>query len=161
MHGQRMREYEEWVHRIWGDSSENNRAKLDEILVRMLAEVNDDTYTALEKLLKKHEELRMLGICTLGLNEEAGEVTGPIKKWIRNPIKHPMDADMIEHIVDEAGDVLYYLVKILGWVGSSLDEAMTANESKINVRYNGDECPRCLNADPNCKFCKGANYHAE
>ena len=55
-----------------------------------------------------------------------------IKKYIRNPVENPIDRD---HIIDECGDVLYYLCKILHWVDADLNDAMQANEEKINERY--------------------------
>lgn len=127
----KMEQYESWVEAIWGDTT-NEPGKILNIMDRMVASRQGDVDAALQDAIRQIEDLRMLNICCLGLNEEAGEVTGPIKKYIRNPVKNPVNR---EHIIDECGDVLYYLTKILHWVDATLNDAMQANEEKINVRY--------------------------
>jgi NTP pyrophosphatase (non-canonical NTP hydrolase) len=66
----------------------------------------------------------------LGLTNEAGEAAGVVKKWATQG--HDLRR---EDVVEEAGDTLYYLVRLLNKVGSSLPEAMIANMLKRCKRY--------------------------
>lgn len=125
--------YENWVEEIWGDTGPD---KAEEHVQRVIADADGDINHALEQLALEYQELRENFICTVGLCEEAGEVAGPIKKNVRNPDKHPIDRDKI---IDEAGDVLYYLVKKLHSVDATISEALEANMAKINVRYGKPE----------------------
>ena len=68
--------------------------------------------------------------CVEGVVTEAGELMDLIKKgkWYGKAI--PTDK-----LIDEAGDVLFYLTGLLSHIGSSLDEAIRANERKLTTRY--------------------------
>ena len=70
---------------------------------------------------------------TLGLANEAGEVAGKIKKWIRDN-----DADLSrldkEALADELGDVMWYLAMLANKVGMSLDDIATRNIDKLSSR---------------------------
>lgn len=122
-------DYERWVEAVWGDTGPSKAA---EHVQHLLAESGGDSEQALDKLAHEFQDLRENFICTVGLCEEAGEVAGPVKKNVRNATKHPLDRDKI---VDECGDVLYYLVKKLHSVDATLEEAMDVNMGKINARY--------------------------
>lgn len=79
----------------------------------------------------------------LGLTGEAGEVADILKKFLYQG--HNLDTD---NIIDELGDVLYYLVIITKFMGSTLDEVMTKNMIKRLKRYpNGFDKKRSVNRD--------------
>lgn len=64
----------------------------------------------------------------LGLNDEAGEFAGKIKKWYRDG-KFDNAAT-----VKEAGDVLWYLTRACDGLGTSIPELMVANMRKLQDR---------------------------
>jgi NTP pyrophosphatase (non-canonical NTP hydrolase) len=66
----------------------------------------------------------------IGLVGEAAEVMDIIKKSVYKST--PVDA---AKVVDECGDCLFYLAMVLKSVNSSLDEAMTVNNKKLELRY--------------------------
>lgn len=74
------------------------------------------------------EEARV--IFTMGLAGETSEVVDEIKKVIGHG--KPYDR---EKLVDEMGDVLWYLSQ-LAWIhGITMSEIMEANTVKLNARY--------------------------
>lgn len=71
----------------------------------------------------------------LGLGEEAGEVMGKIKKWLRGDDgQGKMTEERIENIKLELGDVLWYIANISEDLGISLDDVARANVTKIESR---------------------------
>lgn len=64
----------------------------------------------------------------LGLTGEAGEVADKLKKWIRDE-----EADW-ESVVDELGDVLWYVAQIAGYLGYDLSEVALRNIKKLEDR---------------------------
>lgn len=77
----------------------------------------------------------------LGLAGEAGEVADHIKKHQFQG--HDLDKN---EIVNECGDVLWYLAEILEGVGVSMEEAMRLNIDKLMRRYpDGFEVERSVN----------------
>ncbi len=71
-----------------------------------------------------------LDLGALGLAGEAGEVVDLIKKFLY--AGHPLDA---EELVEELGDVLWYVALICHAVGTSIGEVMAANVEKLRRRY--------------------------
>lgn len=69
----------------------------------------------------------------IGLSGEAGELLDLFKKSVYK--KTPIDP---LRLVDEAGDVLFYLTLVLEASGSSIQEAMDVNYAKLTARY-GDK----------------------
>ena len=67
----------------------------------------------------------------LGLAGEAGEVADIIKKGIL----HGKGTDTTGRIVEELGDVLWYVAGLASHYGLSLDDIMEANIAKIRERY--------------------------
>lgn len=77
-----------------------------------------------------------LGIvyCGLGVSGEGGEVGDKIKKiWRDKDLSALEDADR-EHILAEAGDVLWYLAALAGELHSSLEEIAVINIEKLKAR---------------------------
>jgi len=69
----------------------------------------------------------------LGLGNEAGEVQGKIKKVLRDK-GGVFDADSKVAIIDECGDVLWYLAALLKDLDSSLEVAASYNMKKLISR---------------------------
>lgn len=106
--------------------------------------------------VKKYQDLilrtaiypRSIGLayCALGLSDEAGEVTGKIKKFYRDtPIREGKDLPVLEDapelktmIKKELGDVLWYLTALANELGLSLEEIMEANYEKLMKRMEQD-----------------------
>ena len=74
-------------------------------------------------------DMRLL-VAALGLVGEAGEVADQIKKIVGHG--HPMNPD---HLIEELGDVLWYLSEIAGLFGGSLGAAGVRNIRKLEARY--------------------------
>ena len=79
---------------------------------------------------------------TLGLAGESGEFADAVKKIIRSSGAHDDTAfnELMggrqgeKKLVDELGDVLWYLVKLLDFMGLSLNELMVLNTYKLYTR---------------------------
>jgi NTP pyrophosphatase (non-canonical NTP hydrolase) len=70
----------------------------------------------------------------LGLGNEAGEVLGKIKKWLRDEGGHRMSVERKEKIKDELGDVLWYLATLSQDLGLPLDNIAKSNLDKLQSR---------------------------
>lgn len=66
----------------------------------------------------------------MGLNGEAGECIDLVKKWRFQG--HPLDA---RRLMDELGDVLWYVAITASGLSYSLDEIMQHNIDKLRLRY--------------------------
>lgn len=82
---------------------------------------------------------------TLGLTNEAGEVSGKIKKIFRDKAGEIGDADKAA-LAAELGDVLWYLAQVATELGLSLDEIAEKNIAKLldrkardKIRGDGDD----------------------
>lgn len=74
-----------------------------------------------------------LSYAGLGLVNEAGEVAGELKKLLRDDDGQLTD-ERRERVIDEAGDVLWYLARVLESAGASLEDAAAANVAKVERR---------------------------
>lgn len=72
---------------------------------------------------------KSLAIMTLGLCGEAGEVSEPIKKYLRG--SGPVDIDALRL---EMGDVLHYWCAIANFYGITLESILKANVNKLAAR---------------------------
>jgi NTP pyrophosphatase (non-canonical NTP hydrolase) len=72
---------------------------------------------------------KSLAIMTLGLCGEAGEVSEPIKKYIRG--SGPVNVDDLRL---ELGDVLHYWSAIANFHGITLESILAANVQKLEER---------------------------
>lgn len=88
----------------------------------------DDTLST----LKDTNEFRYMMM--MGLAEEAGEVAGIGKRLIR---RNPRDHKSIrkEHLIEELGDVLWYVAGVAKGFNISLDEIWDLNRKKLGERY--------------------------
>lgn len=66
----------------------------------------------------------------LGLAGEAGEVADLLKKYLYQG--HELDR---EKMIDEAGDVLWYIVELAAGLGVTLDQVAQHNVDKLRRRY--------------------------
>lgn len=66
----------------------------------------------------------------LGIAGEAGETVDLIKKHV----VYGKDLDVTK-LVEECGDVLYYMAVLLDSVGASIPEAIQKNYEKLSARY--------------------------
>lgn len=69
----------------------------------------------------------------LGLTSEAGELSGKLKKIIRDK-GAVIDEKDAEELTKELGDVLWYCAAIAGELGVSLDDVAQANIKKLGDR---------------------------
>lgn len=76
----------------------------------------------------------------LGLSAECGELCGIFQKEFQG---HEVTK---EHVIKEAGDILWMLCEFLTVEGIDLTEVMETNISKLTARYpNGFEEPKSIN----------------
>lgn len=69
----------------------------------------------------------------LGLASEAGEVAGKVKKVLRDAAGQ-LDVDQANKIIDELGDVLWYVTCLIDDLGYTLDEVIERNTAKLEAR---------------------------
>ncbi len=74
-----------------------------------------------------HETLKL---ALVGLQDELGEIAGPLKKYLWHG--HPLDSS---HLHEEVGDVLWYLAMLCNALGLSLEDALADNLTKLQRRY--------------------------
>lgn len=72
-----------------------------------------------------------LNYMVLGLTNEAGEVAGKLKKFLRGDYDIEKTRDML---IDETGDCLWYLSGIASSLGITLDELAQRNLDKLSSR---------------------------
>lgn len=75
-----------------------------------------------------------LAYCGLGLGE-SGEVQGNIKKLIRDD-NGVLTPERTEKIIDELGDVLWYIANVAEIMGIPLHQIATRNIEKLQSRVN-------------------------
>ena len=68
----------------------------------------------------------------LGMAGEAGEICDMLKKHFFQG--HDLD---LEHLLKEAGDVLWYVARIATGLGYTLNEVGKRNIDKLEARYHG------------------------
>ncbi len=71
----------------------------------------------------------------IGVGDEAGEVLGKVKKWMRGDDgKGKMSTERKEALIHELGDVLWYLAVLADDLDTSLDDIAKANVNKLQLR---------------------------
>lgn len=78
-------------------------------------------------------EIGGLSYVTLGLAGEAGEIANKVKKILRDQ-GGVLNDDNVADLVDEAGDTLWYLARLLDEIGVSMSDAMHHNIVKLQRR---------------------------
>jgi len=73
--------------------------------------------------------------CALGITGEAGEIADHVKKMLRDD-EGRMTNERREILKKEPGDVLWYVARMAGKLGYTLDAVALANIEKIKDRLN-------------------------
>ena len=93
----------------------------------------ETTYTDFTRRTARYPKRREKEYLMLGLMNEAGEVGGAFKKEIRDHI------DNTELIIDEMGDVLWYLTRLCDVYNIKLSELMVNNMDKLFARTSKEQ----------------------
>jgi NTP pyrophosphatase (non-canonical NTP hydrolase) len=91
------------------------------------------TYKDFTRRTAKYPKRREKEYLMLGLMNEAGEVGGAYKKEIRDRV------DNTDLIIDELGDVLWYLTRLCDVYGVEISELMVNNMDKLFNRMTAEE----------------------
>ena len=91
------------------------------------------TYLDFTRKTAKYPKRREKEYLMIGLMNEAGEVGGAFKKEIRDRV------DNTELIIDEMGDVLWYLQRLCDVYDIKLSELMVNNMDKLFNRMTKEE----------------------
>jgi NTP pyrophosphatase (non-canonical NTP hydrolase) len=79
----------------------------------------------------------------IGLQDELGEIAGPLKKYLWHG--HSLAG---EHLLDEMGDVLWYLTTLCNEFNISLEDVLQNNVEKLRRRYpDGFSSERSINRE--------------
>lgn len=97
---------------------------------------------AVAERLSHRASIRLLH-ASFGISSESGEIADAVKRYIF--YGKPVDR---VNLIEEAGDVLWYLNVLLDAVDSNFDEAMDRNIAKLKARF-GDKFTeeKALNRD--------------
>ena len=91
---------------------------------------------AKKSALYPKEEIDGIIYTAIGLSNESGEVLGKLKKIIRDfdgSFSEGVNQNK-EDLIDELGDVLWYLCMLGNEIGSSLEEIARRNNKKLSSR---------------------------
>lgn len=77
----------------------------------------------------------MLMWCALGIGGEAGEVLDHLKKTICHQHGDVLSGESLMKIIDELGDLLWYVASIATLCDINLDFIMSMNAAKLRARY--------------------------
>lgn len=84
----------------------------------------------IEILAYKTPEMTDADHMAMGVASEAGELLDAIKRW--TIYGKPLDR---ANVVEELGDIEFYMEHLRNLLGISRDETLIANMEKLNVRY--------------------------
>ena len=93
----------------------------------------ESTYQEFTRQTAKYPKRREREYLVIGLMNEAGEVGGAYKKEIRDRV------DNTDLIIDEMGDVLWYLTRLCDVYGIKISELMVNNMDKLFNRMSTEE----------------------
>ncbi len=91
------------------------------------AQLFDSSYT--DRVAHTDHNLRLMNVA-LGLSGETGEVVDALKKHVF--YNAPLNR---ENVLEELGDVMWYIATLLTEVGSSFEEIQQLNIAKLSKRY--------------------------
>jgi NTP pyrophosphatase (non-canonical NTP hydrolase) len=87
-----------------------------------------DTYQEKTRETAVYPKQTAIEYLALGLNDEAGEVAGAFKKYLRGDYD---EEELQERIEAEAGDVLWYWARLLDELDLEASEVMEKNAEKL------------------------------
>jgi NTP pyrophosphatase (non-canonical NTP hydrolase) len=90
----------------------------------------EDYQEAVQRTCATADRDDTLKLSLIGLQDELGEVAGPLKKYLWHG--HTLDRD---HIQDEMGDMMWYLATLCNALGITLEAALQGNVKKLQQRY--------------------------
>ena len=93
----------------------------------------ETTYMDFTRKTAKYPKRREKEYLMIGLMNEAGEVGGAFKKEIRDRV------DNTDLIIDEMGDVLWYLTRLCDVYDIKISELMSNNIDKLVSRMSKEE----------------------
>jgi len=93
----------------------------------------ESTYREFTRQTARYPKRREKEYLMLGLMNEAGEVGGAYKKEIRDRV------DNTDLIIDELGDVLWYLTRLCDVYNIKISELMVNNMDKLFNRMSSEE----------------------
>ena len=99
------------------------------------------TYMDFTRRTAKYPKSREKEYLMIGLMNEAGEVGGAFKKEIRDRV------DNTDLIIDEMGDVLWYLTRLCDVYDIKISELMVNNMDKLFNRMNAKEAEAYRNGN--------------
>jgi NTP pyrophosphatase (non-canonical NTP hydrolase) len=91
-----------------------------------------DDYQKIVQATKIYPADAVYTYAALGLASEAGEVAGKIKKYVRGD--YPTIEPIRDKIIDELGDVLWYVTALAIELNTTLDEIQKRNKEKLIAR---------------------------
>jgi NTP pyrophosphatase (non-canonical NTP hydrolase) len=127
---------EEIVLRMLDDSVMNGVVSVvSDDLEEVYSEFNAEDYAEFvaSRLKPLKTDSENLLHCAVGCATEAGEHLSTVKKVYF--YGKEMDGDVYENIVEELGDMLFYLVGACNTIGVTLAEVAEENRSKLEKRY--------------------------
>jgi len=95
--------------------------------------MNFNEYQEKALLTAIYPKEKALEYCTLGLCSETGEVAGKVKKIIRDKNGVLTNEDR-SNIMDEMGDVLWYIATLCDTLTFTLDDCAIHNINKLQAR---------------------------
>ena len=93
----------------------------------------ESTYMDFTRTTAKYPKRREKEYLMIGLMNEAGEVVGAYKKEIRDRVNNE------DLIIDEMGDVLWYLTRLCDVYNIKISELMVNNMDKLFQRMTPEE----------------------
>jgi len=89
-----------------------------------------ETYEVVSERLAENDEMCRLLHAAVGLAGESGELLDTVKKTVF--YGKPLDK---VNIKEEIGDAMWYMALALHSIGSSFEEVMALNRTKLDTRY--------------------------
>lgn len=93
------------------------------------AATDEKNYSTIQERMGQEFNAKLIHY-VLGVGTEAGELQDALKK----SLIYGKELDKT-NLVEEAGDILWYLSRLLSALGSSFEEAMYKNNAKLKARF--------------------------
>ncbi len=108
----------------------------NEFVINLLSDPNKSEKHLSARLFELQEQnvkaAQLVG-AALGISGETGEVNDLIKKVIMQG--KPFGEEIRKKLIEEAGDILFYLTMLCDALGVSLEQAKEQNQIKLSQRY--------------------------